>query len=1172
MKPSKLVPVIVAICVCAAYGAEESSSKEEYLPPPKSPAESLAAIQTSGGFKVDLVAAEPLIVDPVAIDWGPDGKLWVVEMRDYPMGMDGNWKPGSRIKFLEDTNGDGIYDKATVFLDNLPFATGVTAWRKGALVCTAPDILYAECTKGGGYADHVEKLFTGFATGNYQARVNSLSLGLDNWIYGANGLLGGIIQGEARGIAGQGETRSRLQEVDIRGRDFRVNPDTGLFEPESGLTQQGRARDDWGNWFGCDNSIAAWHYPIHDHYLRRNPYVVAPTPRIAIAAGVNGNLLYPISRTLERFNSPGSVNRVTSGCGIGVYRDSLFGNEFYGNLFLCEPVHNLVHRMVLEPDGLTFKAVRAANEQKSEFLASKDNWFRPVQMRTGPDGAIWVVDMYRFVIEHPRWIPPDRLAKLDVRAGDDKGRIYRVYPKGQKLRPIMDLTKLSSAKLAGLLDTANGMERDRIHQELVFGQTRLVSSKGERHAADRKTVNALEQIALKSKVPAARLQAFCVLDGLAALRPDLVQQGLADRDAGVRANAIRLTEKFTSAADRNVWAGPFFRMADDPSLSVRYQLALTLGEWDDPRSGEVLGKLASADVDDEWMRAAILSSAAHQSAEILNTVLAVQSAKPERGELISQLIATAAGEGKTESLDKIAAVIAPADADEKRVQAWQLNALDSLLDALERKGVPLSDLPAQARLKPLFDQASTLALDTNAKESARDPAIRLLGRRPATEAKDLELLAHLLEPSVPTQLQKTALNTLKRNHSSNVADLLLSAWNGLPFSLRPGAIEVLLSRDEWTKRLLAAVEENAVGKNELSLAHRQHLLKSKNKEIVEAAAKIWPANPSGNRAEVVAKYRSALSLAGNPLKGRDVWVKNCVTCHYFRGQGSNVGPNLGALTDKSPEDFLVAILDPNAAVEPRFVAYNIETRDGRTLSGVVNAETATTLTLVQSGGTSEKILRSDIAQMRASGLSLMPEGLEQNMTPQDLADLISYLNSGAHPFGTATPEKAEAARKRFLALGNNGAAKILSEGKQEAHAGWMGESPVAWCRQTAGQNRLAWQTVSAPADLKPTDSYDFRVPVSMGSGGGPPGRFSLLLNGKPALDFDVALHDQTWHSTDGKVQASYLAMEDSPQESNGILTVTVSGSLLEPGKPTKFEVTGTAANSKRWFGIYLVRN
>src|SRR5689334_6364894 len=218
MKSLKLAPFIVAVCLCSARGAEESPSKEEYVPPPKSPAESLAAIETSGGFKVDLVAAEPLIVDPVAIDWGPDGKLWVVEMRDYPMGMDGNWKPGSRVKFLEDTNGDGKYDKATVLLDDLPFATGVTVWRKGVLISAAPDIIYAEDTNDDGRADVVKKLFRGFDTGNYQARVNSLALGLDNWIYGANGLRGGVIRGETRAID------NRAIKVDIRGRDFRMNP------------------------------------------------------------------------------------------------------------------------------------------------------------------------------------------------------------------------------------------------------------------------------------------------------------------------------------------------------------------------------------------------------------------------------------------------------------------------------------------------------------------------------------------------------------------------------------------------------------------------------------------------------------------------------------------------------------------------------------------------------------------------------------------------------------------------------------------------------------------------------------------------------------------------------------------------------------------------------------
>src|SRR5207302_4302972 len=185
----------------------------------------------------------PLVVDPVAIDFGPDGKLWVAEMCDYPAGKDGKYRPGGRIRVLEDTDGDGVYDKATVFLDGLPFPTGVTAWRKGVLICAAPDILYAEDTNGDGRADVIKKVFTGFNTGNYQARVNSLSLGLDNWIYGANGLLGGIITNVGALTASAGKSlytsAATGAKFDIRGRDFRINPNTWAMEPASDLTQQG---------------------------------------------------------------------------------------------------------------------------------------------------------------------------------------------------------------------------------------------------------------------------------------------------------------------------------------------------------------------------------------------------------------------------------------------------------------------------------------------------------------------------------------------------------------------------------------------------------------------------------------------------------------------------------------------------------------------------------------------------------------------------------------------------------------------------------------------------------------------------------------------------------------------------------------------------------------------
>src|SRR6516165_5188398 len=248
-------------------------AQTKYMEPgPKSPAESLKTMKPRPGFKIELMASEPLVKSPIAFAWGPDGKFWVVEMGDYPLGVDGKGKPGGRIKFLEDTKGTGKYDKATVFLDNLPFPTGVTPWGKGVLVTCAPEIFYAEDTDGDGKADVRVPLFVGFHEGNQQHRLNTLAWGLDNWFHGANGDSGGNVK-----LIKTGKT------VSISGRDFRFRPDDGAFEAETGQTQYGKCRDDWGNWFGCNNSNPMYHFVLDDHYLRRNPHLAPPDPRVNVS-------------------------------------------------------------------------------------------------------------------------------------------------------------------------------------------------------------------------------------------------------------------------------------------------------------------------------------------------------------------------------------------------------------------------------------------------------------------------------------------------------------------------------------------------------------------------------------------------------------------------------------------------------------------------------------------------------------------------------------------------------------------------------------------------------------------------------------------------------------------------------------------------------------------------
>ncbi len=1140
-------------------GAVHAIMPKDYLfdehkaefPPPKSPEEALAAFRTKSDLVVDLVASEPLIVDPVAIDWGADGKLWVVEMRDYPLGLDGNGSAGGRIKVLESTKHDGHYDKATVFYEGFHFPTGLMAWGKGCLICTAPDILYAEDTDGDGKADKVTKLYTGFATHNYQARVNSPRWGLDGWVYFAAGLFGGKIESLKTG-----------KVFDLSGRDFRIHPDSGDFEAVSGLTQQTRVRDDAGHWFGNDNSTLCWNFPMQDYYLRRNLSVTTPDPRISVARDPDPNRLYPTSRTLERFNNPQSANHTTSGCGLEIYRDELLGKDYYENAFECEPVHNMVHRLKLVRDGVTFAGYRAADEQQSEFFSSTDNWFRPVEARTGPDGALWIVDMYRFVIEHPKWIPADMLAKLNVRAGEDKGRIYRIYPRGAKLRPIQDLTKLSQAKLVEALDTPNGITRDLIHRMLAAtgGDGALRKNATPDPMPFAKLLHEFVLLSQNSKYPQVRIQALCLLESYCALRPESLIPALNDPDPMVRSEAVRMSEYQLITWPEELGL-KVVKMADDADLGVRIQVALSLGEWHDARAGEALGKLAVSGLGNTWLRAAVLSSATPHASQILKALLASSPKLAGRSDMINQLIATAVKSGS----DKIPAVVESILPEAGQpVEAWRLTALSSLLEAMGDK-----PLPEAARFSAVFASAREIIHDSKRDDATREAAIRLLGRSSELTA-DLPLFAEFLQPTANLRLQKAALDSMQRSRSPEVAKLILADWSLRSPSLRTTIIDALLTRDEWTGELLAALEGKTVSTTEISLVNRQRLAASKNEAIQKRAAAIFESSKPEGRAAVVAKYKVVNDLTGDRAHGAAVFEKNCSSCHAFRGVGHAVGPDLAALHDK-PADYLVYnILDPSAVIEPRFINYQVELKDGRTLSGIINGETATSLTLVQGGGAKEKILRSDIAEMRAAKLSLMPEGLEQAMTPQDLADLIAHLKSSSpSAFGSAGPEAVTAARKEFLSAGGaTGLNRVFIASEKMDYPSWLGTLPLSHCRQTDGKSKLVWDSPMLPGDLPA--SVKFRLPVGMGMFSAPAAKFHLRINDQAALDFDVSLNDHTWANEDGSVRMSYAVRENNAEDSNGLLTIEVKSSRLRAGESAKFEVDAGVGQSQRWFGIYAL--
>ncbi len=940
--------------------------------PPVSAEDSLKLMHGRDGFQVELVAAEPLVMDPVAIAWGADGKLWIVEMADYPSGIDGKMKSGGRVRYLESTHHDGHYDKSTLFLDGINFPTGIIPWRKGVIITAAPEIFYAQDTDGDGKADKRVTLYTGFKEGNAQLRVNGLRWGLDGWLYCANGWSGGIARSERTG-----------QSVNLSGHDFRIKPDQGLIELQSGMSEFGRDCDDDGNWFGCDNSNPLFHFPFDDRYLRRNPAVPAPASKIQLAIPVNPKL-YAASKPQKRFHSFEHVDHFTSACGMTIYRDDLlFGRDGTEHAFICEPVHNLVHHLVLKPSGASFTAARAAEEQQSEFLASEDQWCRPVMARTGPDGALWVVDMYRYIIEHPDWLPPQGQKELAAywRLGEDRGRIYRIVPKGKSARAAPTLATRSTTALVAALDSSNAWQRETAQQLLVWRQ-------------DPSSVPACEQLLTTCKNPLARLQALCTLDLLGGLKASVIETALHDSSPGVRRQALRLAEPRAIASPTLIEAAA--KLVSDNDPAVRLQLACTLGEWDDARAGDALGKMAVNDANDPLIVGAIMSSAARHYRAITHAI-ATTGRQPSSSRLIIDLLATAlAAKDRT----AVAELLEPVAREQNGAYAgWQLETYGEFLDLLAQRGT------SEAALEKVTDSLSSelrksqdllrfahdVLSQPHVQASELASALKLLGRRPVDSDSDARICAGFLKPQIPDSVQFAAISAMRRTGSAGVPELLLTGWQNHSPEVRQAILDVLLSRQAWTLDLLKAIQPGRLSAADLDVAHRHRLLQSKSDEVLELARKVLGPAPSSDRQKAVDSYSAALTLAGDVKRGADVFRKNCATCHRLNDIGNEIGPNLRSVSSWTPQMMLVAILDPNRQVEPRYLSFTVMLDNGEGLFGVIADESTGSLTIKTIDGQQRTILRSAIRSLVCTNRSLMPEGLEAAMSMQDVADVMAFV-------------------------------------------------------------------------------------------------------------------------------------------------------------------------------------
>src|SRR6266542_339007 len=463
-RTSGLLLTICLALVAALWTARADGPPKKPEPPrsPLTPDQARPAFRVAPGLRVDLVAAEPQIESPVAIAFDEDGRLWVVEMRDYPNGPGRGKKPEGRIKILDDTDGDGFYETSTVFADGLLFANGLMPWRGGVVVTAAPHVAYLTDTDGDGKADKREILYEGFATENPQLRVSHPVLGLDGWVYVANGLRGGQIKpGERRG-----SSPPSSKPISLAGMDFRFNLLDGRHEAISGMGQYGNCFDDWGRRFVCDNRHHLRHVVLDSRYIKRNPFLVVGEPVQDISVLEDGPLnsggrIYPISRNWTTSNL--HAGRFTAACGVHLYGGDLLPDKYRGAAFTCDPTGTPAHCEMLTEHGATFQS--KPDRQGIEFLASPDDWFRPVSLAEGPDGALYVVDMYRAVIEHPEFMPPELQKRPDLTLGKDKGRIWRIVPEKHKTKALRP--KLSTVKTGDLADhflSPNVWERMTAHR------------------------------------------------------------------------------------------------------------------------------------------------------------------------------------------------------------------------------------------------------------------------------------------------------------------------------------------------------------------------------------------------------------------------------------------------------------------------------------------------------------------------------------------------------------------------------------------------------------------------------------------------------------------------------------------------------------------------------------
>ena len=969
--------LIFSALMCSQSHSAEPTVDAKDMPrfPAYDPAEALKTFKVKEGYRLELAAHEPLVIDPITMAFDERGRLFVVEMIDYSERREADPHLG-RIRLLEDTDGDGKFDKASVYVDDLPWPTAVVCFDGGIFVGATPEILWCKDTDGDGKADERKVVFTGIAGGqsrlNVQGLFNSFQWGLDCRIHGAFSSMGGKDVKRPDQKSGAG--------VSGRYTDFSFDPRKLDFRIENGGGQYGMSFDSQGRKFMCSNSRHAMHSVFAARYGGANPHFAMPSPRVGIAKEGNAAEVFRLSadepwrviRTRWRISGVvrGAVEgggRVsgyfTGATGVTVQKGAAYGPGFVDNLFVGDAGGNLVHRKIVEDQGVGLLARRPDDEQDYEFIASTDNWFRPVHFQNGPDGCLYIADMYRETIEHPWSIPEEIKKHVDLNSGNDRGRIYRIVPDGFRYPGKVDLASMSSERLARLLDHANGWQRETASR-LLF--TRKVSA-AEVSAALR-----------QAKTGLGKLHALRLAAALGHLTDGQVHIALKDQDPRVREHAVALAESLGMAE-------ALAQMGRDESIRVRFQLALSLSQLKVPNEARLIAELLRRDRADTWMRAACLNAVTDDAGEVFGALAEDKNFRAESADR-GVLAAVAKIIGARAQSDEIRRVLSIAAAE--WLEGDMLAYLPALNDGLKSRRKSVMDFASDQDIKSRF-----LNLPQRLAEDGQETAARIrvaaIGGFPFIGEDLIGLVTSKRSPVV----RRMALEALLAMPDRAVFTELVKVWGQLSDELQQMAIVGFIGNRTRARAMLQAMSDGQIPTSQLAARQVQSLRSSRDGATKALAVKVLGPEPKLDYGALMKQFRPAVSVKGNAENGKLIYQQRCATCHRADGAGHVLGPDMVTVKTKGREALLMNIINPNAEVAAQFMAFEIETTDDEAYTAVIGNETTTHLTIRMANGVEQNIVRTQIKGMRSSGKSLMPEELHKGLSVRQMADLLTFIEN-----------------------------------------------------------------------------------------------------------------------------------------------------------------------------------